>query len=128
MLSQVAAGTMVGMARQGVDSIFEYPTLGATVVHPHLPDSCSNVPNPFQSEDYDVVARLLREFRIKSGATQAELAERIELSKNTYQAHISKCENGERRLDILELRQWCQAVGVDLVEFVRALERELRRR
>ncbi|WP_424217994.1 helix-turn-helix domain-containing protein [Thauera humireducens] len=44
--------------------------------------------------------------------TQVELASRL----NATQTFISKCERGERRLDIVELKQWCEAIGLSLVE------------
>ena len=41
------------------------------------------------------------------------------------QSFVSKYESGERRLDILELREVCAAIGVSLADFVRRLERVL---
>jgi transcriptional regulator with XRE-family HTH domain len=41
------------------------------------------------------------------------------------QSFVSKYESGERRLDVLELRQVCAVVGVSLADFVRRLERAL---
>jgi transcriptional regulator with XRE-family HTH domain len=35
---------------------------------------------------------------------------------------MSKYESGERRLDLLELRQICEAVGMPLSKFVRLFE------
>lgn len=61
---------------------------------------------------------LLREVRIGSGLRQAEVAERL----GRPQSFVSKYESGERRLDLVELRQVCSALGVSLVEFVRRLE------
>ncbi|HEX7313121.1 MAG TPA: helix-turn-helix transcriptional regulator [Pyrinomonadaceae bacterium] len=65
---------------------------------------------------------LLREIRIEAGLTQMELAERIERD----QTFVSKYESGQRRLDVLELREICQSVGVTLEEFVRRLEKALK--
>jgi predicted transcriptional regulator len=66
---------------------------------------------------------LLKEVRMESGLRQSDLAERL----GQPQSFVSKYESGERRLDILELRQVCQAVGVPLQEFVRRLEERLRK-
>ena len=41
------------------------------------------------------------------------------------QSMISKYEVGERRLDLLELRDICAALGISLVEFVQELEKRL---
>lgn len=65
---------------------------------------------------------LLRGVRVDAGLTQSELASRL----RTDQTFISKYESGERRLDILELRQVCQAVGTDFVTFIRKLDSELK--
>lgn len=61
---------------------------------------------------------LLRQIRLEAGLRQVDLAEMLGQS----QSFISKYEAGERRLDILELRQICQTVGISLEEFARRLE------
>ena len=65
---------------------------------------------------------LLRQVRKEAGLTQAELAGRL----NTLQTIVSNFEIGERRLDVLELRQVCTALGVPLVKFIERLEEVLR--
>ena len=65
---------------------------------------------------------LLRETRTKAGLTQAELASRL----HRDQTFVSKYETGERRLDILELRDVCRALSIDFKDFVGALDAELR--
>ena len=65
---------------------------------------------------------LLREVRIEAGLTQMELAVRIERD----QTFVSKYESGQRRLDVLEVREICQVVGVTLEEFVKRLESALK--
>jgi ribosome-binding protein aMBF1 (putative translation factor) len=64
---------------------------------------------------------LLRNIRIDAGLTQAELASRL----SRDQTFVSKYESGERRLDVLELREVCLAIGIDFTEFTKQLEREL---
>lgn len=41
------------------------------------------------------------------------------------QGMISKVESGERRLDIIELRAWLEAIEVDFVAFMKELDSEL---
>ena len=65
---------------------------------------------------------LLRHVRVQAGLSQVEVAERLDRP----QSFVSKYETGERRLDILELRQVLAALGLSLPEFVRALEAVLR--
>ena len=56
------------------------------------------------------------------GLMTCELASRL----GTDQTFISKYESGERRLDILELREVCQVIGIDFVAFIRRLEKDLK--
>jgi len=53
---------------------------------------------------------------------QNDLAKRI----GQPQSYVSKYERGERRLDLLEVRRICEAVGMTLREFVDRLEESLR--
>ncbi len=76
------------------------------------------------SGEYLAVTRLLKETREKAGLTQMKLAELLEQS----QSFVSKCERGERRLDIIQLRTVCRALGTTLPEFVDSLEKSLRRK
>jgi transcriptional regulator with XRE-family HTH domain len=70
-------------------------------------------------EDYKLILQLLTDARTAAGLTQEELADRLKVT----QSFISKCERGERRLDILDLRDFCEALGTSLPAFVRKLER-----
>lgn len=64
---------------------------------------------------------LLRELRQSTGVTQADLAARLDRP----QSFVSKYESGERRLDVVELRSVCLALGVDLAKFVKRFEGNL---
>ena len=64
---------------------------------------------------------LLKRIRQDKGIRQVELAEKL----GVPQSFISKYESGDRRLDILELRQVCKAVGITLQELIRKLEESL---
>lgn len=66
-----------------------------------------------------LMTELLRGIRLEAGLTQVELAERI----GKDQAYVSRYESGQRRLDLLEVREVCQAIGITLEEFVRKLEK-----
>lgn len=65
---------------------------------------------------------LLRQLRTEAGLTQTDVAQRL----GQPQSFVSKYESGERRLDILELREVCQVIGISLPEFIRRLEEALR--
>jgi transcriptional regulator with XRE-family HTH domain len=64
---------------------------------------------------------LLRQIRLGAGLRQEDLA--ALLGKD--QGFISRCESGDRRLDLIELRRICQAVGITLSEFVKRFEESL---
>jgi transcriptional regulator with XRE-family HTH domain len=68
--------------------------------------------------EYAQFLRDLRGARIRAGLTQAELGRRL---KKT-QSFISKCERGERRLDVLEARAFFRALGLNFADFVARLE------
>jgi len=61
---------------------------------------------------------LLREVRLEAGLRQIDLAKRL----GQPQSFISKCESGERRLDLPELREVCKALGIPLSDFVQRFE------
>ena len=61
---------------------------------------------------------LLRQVRIEAGLRQVDLAQRL----GEPQSFVSKYESGQRRLDLVELRQVCDAMGIRLVELVRRFE------
>ena len=66
------------------------------------------------SEEYKSFLDMLRAARERAGLTQGDVASRL----SATQSFVSKCERGERRLDIVELRAWCVALGIPLHEFV----------
>lgn len=76
------------------------------------------------TREYDLLRRMLRESREQSQLTQIELAERL----RETQSFVSKCERGERRLDLVQLRAFCKAMGISLPVFVSEFERRLSKR
>jgi transcriptional regulator with XRE-family HTH domain len=75
------------------------------------------------SKRYGTFLKLLKKARQDAGLTQIQLARKI----GETQTLVSKCERGERRVDVIELRIFCRACGTDLTRFVAALERAIRR-
>lgn len=65
--------------------------------------------NSLYSKEYGLLVQLLRELRRMLGVTQMQLASRLEKT----QAYVSKCERCERRLDFMELIDFCEALDVD---------------
>lgn len=66
------------------------------------------------SNDYAIFLQLLRSAREQVGLTQEEIAIKL----NETQSFVSKCERGERRLDIVEIRLWCLALGISFIGLI----------
>lgn len=71
------------------------------------------------SKEYSLFLEHLRNAREEKGLTQIEVAEKI----GQTQSFVSKVERGERRLDIIELREFCTAFGMPFVKFVTHIEK-----
>lgn len=66
------------------------------------------------SPDYQLFLRILRETRKRQGVPQVELASRL----GNTQTFVSKCERGERRIDLVEFVAFAEALGVDPQELL----------
>ncbi len=66
------------------------------------------------STRYGRFLALLKQARMAAGLSQTEAARRL----GRPQSFVSKCESGERRVDIVELLAFCEAYGKDPMEFV----------
>lgn len=71
------------------------------------------------SPEYERIVALLRETREQAGLSQAELAERLQRPRT----FVTKCELGERRIDLLEWLRFCQACEVEPAAFLAALQK-----
>ena len=70
-----------------------------------------------------VFLAMLRGLRLERGLRQSDLAVRL----GRGQGLVSKVERGERRLDVIELRDWLDALDSDFPGFVSSLDAELRK-
>lgn len=66
------------------------------------------------------LALLLKQLRVDAGLRQTDLAEKLD----EPQSFVSKYESGEQRLDLLELRDICRALGLSLTKLVEKFEKE----
>lgn len=64
----------------------------------------------------------LRAVRTRAGLTQKDLGDRLGRSQN----YVTAAERGAVRLDGLQIRDWCQACGTDLMMWAREIEKALR--
>ena len=69
----------------------------------------------------ELLLSLLRAVREEKGLHQTDVANAL----GHPQSFVSKYEAGARRLDLLELKDICDAVGVELTDFVRRFEAAL---
>lgn len=73
------------------------------------------------TRQYAFLLQELRAARAAAGLTQIALAEKLDMQ----QSDVSKCERGTRRLDVIELRLWGQALGIGLVELIARLDERI---
>jgi transcriptional regulator with XRE-family HTH domain len=71
------------------------------------------------TKNYRLFLELLIKARKDAGVTQEEAANRL----NRPQSFVSKCENGERRIDVIELLEILQVIGIDAMTFLRQVVR-----
>lgn len=73
---------------------------------------------------YRVLVECLRGARQAAKITQVELASKL----HTDQSYVSKYERNERRLDVIEVRAICKALGVDFCEFIGTFDKRVKKR
>ncbi len=70
--------------------------------------------NTLYSERHKALVRFLIEQRKAAGLTQAAVAEGL----GRYQSHIANIENGQRRVDVVELLDLAEVIGFDTVQLI----------
>lgn len=66
---------------------------------------------------YDSLLEALHRARKEAGLTQLDVAK----SLGVYASYVSKCESGERRIDVVELADFCRVYGVKVADLLRAV-------
>lgn len=66
---------------------------------------------------YDRLLNALRQARKKAGLTQIDVAKKL----GTYASYVSKCESGERRIDVVELAEFCQLYRVSVIDLLKSV-------
>ena len=64
---------------------------------------------------YQRVLSTLRDARREAGLTQVEVGKKF----GAHASFVSKCESGERRIDVVELAQFCRIYGVTTTDFLK---------
>ncbi len=73
------------------------------------------------SDEYAVFARRLRQARLTAGLKQTELAARL----GKPHSYISRIENRHIRVDVIELKEICETLGISFRQFVNDLADDL---
>jgi transcriptional regulator with XRE-family HTH domain len=73
---------------------------------------------------YQVLVDCLRVARQAANVTQVDLATQL----GTDQSYVSKYERSERRLDVIEVRAICIALGVTFPDFIVSFEKALKKK
>ncbi|HEX7550759.1 MAG TPA: helix-turn-helix transcriptional regulator [Candidatus Methylomirabilis sp.] len=67
-----------------------------------------------RSVAYRLFLKRLREARLAAGLTQIDVAAKL----RRPQSFVSKCESGERRVDVVELTEFARLYRKDVIFFV----------
>lgn len=68
------------------------------------------MPKSTFTKDYRALLAKLKEARVAAGLTQDEAAKLL----GKPQSYVSKCEQGERRIDVIELKAFVRIYGKPL--------------
>jgi transcriptional regulator with XRE-family HTH domain len=91
------------------------------------------------TKEYETLILRLRQARRTAGFTQHQVAERLnptkglspekaKKQKQVMQRFVSRCECGDRRVDVVELYFLCKATGIDFLDLMRQMQEDLERR
>lgn len=72
------------------------------------------VKNSIYTYEYKNFLKNLRKARTEAGLTQIDVAKLL----NQHQSYISKCESGERRVDVVELMKFAKVYNKSIEFFV----------
>ena len=86
-----------------------------------MPKIKENMDKSIHSHLYHQVIERLRGKREKMGIAQAQLADLLKVN----QTFVSRIETCERRLDILELMNICEALDLSFIDFVREIDEDI---
>jgi transcriptional regulator with XRE-family HTH domain len=82
------------------------------------------MPNSLHDPKYILFREMLVKARTDAGLFQSDVAERL----NKQQSFVSKVERGDRRIDMPEFLEIADALGIDVVKFIKQYKDALKSR
>jgi len=73
------------------------------------------MPRAIYTKDHNAIVKRLKEARIESGLGQIEVAKKL----GRTQSYLSKIESGQRRFDVLQLKEFAKLYKKPLDYFVK---------
>jgi transcriptional regulator with XRE-family HTH domain len=73
------------------------------------------MPRAIYTKDHNAIVKRLKEARIESGLGQIEVAKKL----GRTQSYLSKIESGQRRFDVLQLKEFAKLYKKSLDFFVK---------
>ena len=70
----------------------------------------------------EILLSLLKEIRNEAGLSGPSIQKLL----NRPNSYVAKVESGDKRLDILELREYCKVCEVSIADFSAQLEKKLK--
>lgn len=80
------------------------------------------MPKTIYRREYDVLLSLIKKHRKESRLTQVACSKAL----GRPQSFMSDVETGSRRLDIVQLRDLCKVLGVELTNLIEEFENSLK--
>lgn len=74
------------------------------------------------NKEYERFIYLLKMYRKTSGKTQKNIADELGVD----QSFVSKYENNQRRLDLIETMNIIKIIGIDKIKFLKELEKGIK--
>lgn len=78
-------------------------------------DAFFGMPKSRHTDRYERLLSALRQCRLDAELTQTQVAKHF----GAHASFVSKVESGERRLDVVELADFCRLYGVRLASFLK---------
>lgn len=72
------------------------------------------MPRTVNQDEHMKIVKRLKEARLESGLDQAQVAEKL----GRTQSYVSKIESGQRRFDVLQLKEFAKLYNKDFSYFI----------